>query len=339
MLARRIDLFFRYENKDISADIAPFIESLSFTDNASGESDRFEMGLEDRAGLWENDWFPTKGAQMNADLIARNWRPGEDEIAYPLGKMEIDEFEFSGPPKKFKIKALSVYASGQIRETRSKGWENVTLKAILQEIAARHGLGALYEAAYNPVYDRRDQNEESDSTFLLKLCNDAGLCLKFTDGQIVIFDEEEYEKRAPLFTIENGASEVISFSFRTKNTEVFQAAKVTYRRGKKKQTITGEMKALDVDSTGKVLKIKKKVASGAEAERLAKKELRKKNRDQNTANFVIPWRPDAPAGCMVEVKGYGEFDGRYMIDQAQHTIRESGGSRISLDLHKKLEGY
>lgn len=339
MLAKRMDLFFTYENKDISAEIAPFIESLSFSDNASGESDSFEIGLEDRQGLWLFDWFPAKGAKINAALIAKNWRPGEKEIAYPLGKMEIDEFEFSGPPKKIKIKALSVYASGQIRETRSKGWENVTLKAIHQEMANRHGLEALYEATYNPAYDRRDQNEESDSSFLMKLCSDAGLCLKFADGTIVIFDEEEYEKREPIFTIEDGLTEVISYSFRSKNTGLFQAAKVTYRRGKKKQTITGEMKAPDVDSTGKVLKIKKKVASGAEAERLAKKELRQKNRDQNTANFVIPWRPDAPAGCMVEIKGYGAFDGLYMIDKAQHNIRESGGSRISLDIHKKLEGY
>lgn len=338
MQARRIDLNLIYEKTDISKDISAHIESIEFTDNASGESDDFQLGLHDRGGLWQNSWYPQKGAKITANLIARNWMPDKPEIKYPCGQLEIDEIELKGPPDKIKIKALSVFVSGKIKETRSQGWESVTVKAIAQEIATRHGLTISYMAEYNPLQDRKDQNEESDLSFLLQVCKDAGLCLKITNGQIVIFDEAEYEQKAASFTIHK--KDALSYGFKSKTAQIYKSAKVSYRQGKKKQTIKGSATADDVDGTGKVLKINKKVSSVAEADRLAEKKLREKNRNQNTASISIRWRPDVAAGNMVAVVGFGEFDGAYFIDQAKHSIRQSGsGSTIALELHKKLEGY
>ena len=134
-LARRIDLSIQYENVDISTDISPYIESIGFCDNASGEADDFSLTLEDRKGLWQGDWYPEKGAKIDVDLVAINWTKDESQIKIPCGKMEIDEVESSGPPKKFQMKAVSVYCSGEIRETRTKGWEGVTLKQIATDIA------------------------------------------------------------------------------------------------------------------------------------------------------------------------------------------------------------
>jgi phage protein D len=339
MLARRIDLIFKYENKDISVDLAPYVESVEFTDNASGEADSFSLSLEDRGRRWQGDWFPEKGARIEAALLARNWREDNRDIEFPCGAMEIDEIELGGPPDKISIKALSVYCSGSIKEARSQGWENVTLKQVAEEIAGRHGLELLYDAEYNPNFDRKDQNEEADSAFLLNLCNDAGLCLKFSDGRLIIYDEAEYEQKEPAFVLEKGKADILSYGFKSKTSEVYKAARVSYRQGKKKATFTGGAEAPDADGTGRVLKINKKVASPAEADRLAQKKLREKNRGQNTASFTIAWRPDAAASSMVEIKGFGVFDGRYMLDKAQHTVRGSGGSTMGLELHRKLEGY
>lgn len=337
MEARRIDLQLIYEKTDITNDVSKYIETIEYTDNASGESDDFQLGLEDRAGLWQNAWYPEKGAKITANLITRNWQ-GKTEIQFPCGQLEIDEITLSGPPDKIKLKALSVFVSGSIKEARSQGWESVTIEAIAKEIAARHGLSVSYSAAYNPVIDRKDQNEESDLSFLLQVCSDAGLCLKITNGTIIIFDEAEYEQREPAFTITK--KDALSYGFTSKTAQIYKSAKVTYRQGKKKKTISGSATADDVDGTGKVLKINKKVSSIAEAEHLAKKKLRDKNRSQNTANITIQWRPDAAAGNMIAVTGFGEFDGAYFIDRARHSIRQSSsGSTIALELHKKLEGY
>ena len=308
-----------------------------FTDNASGASDDFQLGLYDREGLWQNAWYPQKGAKITVDLIARNWS-GTAEIKYPCGQLEIDEIELTGKPDKIKVKALSVYVSGSLKETRSQGWESITIKAIAAEIAARHSLTSDYQAIYNPVIDRKDQNEQSDLSFLMEICGDAGLCLKIVNGNIVIFDEAEYETKTPTHTLTR--SELLVYSFKSKTSRIYKSAKVTYRQGKKKQTISGQAVASDVESTGKVLKVNKKVSSVAEADQLAKKKLREKNRDQNTASFTMKWQPDIAAGNMINVAGFGAFDGLYFIDRVKHIIRQSGsGSTLSLELHKKLEGY
>lgn len=337
MLARRIDLNLIYETTNISTDISPYIESIQFADSASGESDDFQLGLYDREGLWQDAWYPSKGAKITASLLARNWRKENDVIKYPCGQFEIDEIELTGKPDKIKIKALSVFVSGSIKETRSQGWESISIKAIAEEMANRHGFTVLYEATYNPTLDRKDQNEESDLSFLLQLCRDAGLCLKITAGQIVIFDEAEYEQKEPVLTLRR--ENLLSYNFKSKTSEVYKSAKVTYRQGKKKQTISGSANAADVTGTGKVLKINKKVSSVAEADHLAMKKLREKNRDQNTANFSIKWNPDLAAGCMVKIEGFGAFDGLYFVDKIQHSIRTNSGSTMALDTHKKLEGY
>lgn len=337
MLARRIDLKLQYDSKDISQDISCYVESIGYADNASGQSDDFQLNLEDRAGYWQGDWYPDKGARLTVDLIARNWRADADEIKYPCGQFEIDEIELVGKPDKIKIKALSVFVAGALREARSKGWESITIKGIAEEMARRHKLELLYDAEHNPVIDRKDQNEESDLSFLQQICTDAGLCLKVTDGKIVIFDEAAYEaKDAALTFVKKDFS---AYTFTSKVTEVYKKCVVTYKHQKKGEKISGSFTAPDVTGTEKVLKINKKVASVAEAERLAKKKLREKNRGQNTAKVTIKWNPDIAAGSVVEIKEFGKYDGFYMIDKVTHNMRTSGGSTMALELHRRLEGY
>ena len=67
---------------------------------------------------------------------------------------------------------------------------------IAGELTARHGLTLRWDSAHDPLYQRKDQVERSDLLFLKTLCEDAGLALKVTDEQVVIFDEKSYEKDA-----------------------------------------------------------------------------------------------------------------------------------------------
>lgn len=337
LLARRIDLSLQYDNKDISKDISRYVESIGCADNASGQSDDFQLNLEDRAGYWQGDWFPEKGARLTVDLIARNWRADADEIKYPCGQFEIDEIELSGKPDKIKIKALSVFVAGTLREARSKGWESITIKGIAEEIAGRHKLNLMYDAQYNPMIDRKDQNEESDLSFLRQICTDAGLCLKVTDGKIVVFDEADYEAKDAVLTVKK--NDFSSYTFTTKITEVYKSCEVSYKHEKQGVKIVGSFTAPDVTGTEKTLKVNQNVSSIAEAERLAKKKLREKNRSQNTAKATVKWNPDIAAGSVIEVKDFGKFDGFYFVDKVTHNVRTSGGSTMALDLHRRLEGY
>ena len=47
MTPRQIRAQILYDNKDISADITPYLKTLSYTDNLSGEADDLSITLEE----------------------------------------------------------------------------------------------------------------------------------------------------------------------------------------------------------------------------------------------------------------------------------------------------
>ena len=53
--ARKAEVVIFYEGVNISKDIAPFLISFSYTDNASDKADEICISLEDRRRLWLSD--------------------------------------------------------------------------------------------------------------------------------------------------------------------------------------------------------------------------------------------------------------------------------------------
>lgn len=58
--ARRANVDVTLAGADISQDIAPFLISVTYDDNRSGEADSIAVELEDRDGRFRGDWFPKK---------------------------------------------------------------------------------------------------------------------------------------------------------------------------------------------------------------------------------------------------------------------------------------
>ena len=90
------------------------------------------------------------------------------------------------------------------------------------------------------------------------------------------------------------------------------------------------------DPDGQTYEFKHKVTSQAEALELAKCQLRQRNKGETTAEFTLVGDVDYVAGITVTVYGYGEFDGKYIVEQAQHSI--TGGYKVQIKLRSVLEG-
>ena len=80
----------------------------------------------------------------------------------------------------------------------------------------------------------------------------------------------------------------------------------------------------EIGDDGQEYKLKKRVTSKAEAERLAKATLRKLNARKITGSLTIVGNPSFLAGCVIECSGFGAFDGRFIISSASHSISSSG---------------
>lgn len=350
MLPRQIVPVIKYNGKDISSDLSPFLESISYTDNLSGYADDISINLDDRRGLWEGDWFPDRGATLEVSLISRNWGSlleGTRELK--IGMFALDSIDGSSPPRVMELKGTSVPENNNLRGVeRTKSWEKAEMKTIANDVAQGAGMELVYDCSDNPSIDRAEQTEQSDLSFLLKLCEDQGMALKICNNQIVIFDETDYEKKEPKITIVRPGMAYIVQKDMTYITNI-----TGYRRHAVTRDIykACHVQCNDTDSgsnieatfmdpsksEGKTLQVKEQIKSIAEAERLAKKKLREKNREEVTMTVDTMGNFALLASETVNVLGFGKFDGKYIIVTAKHEI--GNGYTTSIDLRRCLNGY
>ena len=346
--ARRCLVLVKYNDKDISADLQQYLKSVSYTDNMSGEADDLQLTLEDKAGLWQSAWMPEKGATLDVSVKLTNWQGVGVQIVR-FGLFEIDEITSSGMPSEVQIKAVSVPDNNNLRGTeRTRSWEKAELKRIANDIATGAELELYYDVKdYNPVIDRAEQTEQSDLSFLYKLCADHGLALKICNKQLVIFDEADYEAGEsvalvpkPKTVYTTGSLKVLnlleSYSLKSKVRDVYKACHVKYQDSSTKQKIEATFTAPDKE-TGKTLEVNEQVTSIADAQRLAKKKLREKNCDEVTGSFNFVGNPELAAAVNIQLSGFGVFDGKYIITKAQHDI--GSGYTTSIDVRRCLDGY
>lgn len=280
-----------------------------------------------------------KGTEIHAMVIQKNpYTDGRDKVL-DCGVFEIDSVSYSGPPGKVEIKATSIPYKSKLRKTKyNKTWENTTLKNVAQKIAKRSSMKLMYLSKSNPSYKRREQRNMTDIVFLKRLCKHAGISLKVTSKTIVLFDAADFEGKTEVKKIKAGKGNIISYSFSTKTAgTAYSACHVVYTDPNTKKKIEATYKPKNANSDGQTLEVKRKVSSVEEARELAKKSLRAKNKGETTAEFTLVGDVDYVAGITVRIYGYGEFNGKYIVEQATHSI--TGGYKVQIKLRGCLEGY
>jgi uncharacterized protein len=334
LYGRRVDLEIEYDNVSISTDLRPFLEGWTYTDNLSGAADDLSIRLEDSQGLWSSSWMPKKGAMLKSSMIYKYF---SKKLEMKMGQFEVDEIELYSDPSSVVVKGLSVPTSSSFREERTKAWEKTTLKNIATEIAKRHKLKLLFDVAENPDYDRIDQASESDSAFLMRICKDAGLCLKVSNKQLIIFDERKYESYPSKGNIEKGHPSIIKYSGRTSVSGAYRGCRVYYMDPIKRKKIDYTFTPKNAPKTGRILVVNEQVSSLKEAQKLAKNRLREANKDADIFSITFTGFYPYYAGASWDLKKFGEFDGKYIITSA--TFEQGSGITVTLDLRKCLEGY
>ena len=339
------------EEKDISEDISKFFLSLTFTDNLSDAADDVTIELEDRAQLWQADWYPIgEGNMLDITIHTYNRVTLHDgETVFYAGKFEIDEIEANGFPSTVSIKAVSVLGDSTLRGTRkNRTWEEISVWKCAADICEQNGIKLLWDCEANPNLDHVEQADESDLDFLLKICHDHGMSLKITPEQIIIFDDAKFESADPVITVykpgvlaetkENTMPLrwLLDYRLQSKTRDTYWKCQVKYQRGKDKELIEGEFSAPGTEK-GRILIVREQVENAAEAERLAKKKLREANKEEMTGYFTTIGNHNIAAGQVIEMKNFGHFDGNYLVTKVSHEIREDYTTKV--DIRRCLDGY
>lgn len=339
-----------YEGTDITMDISPYLLGYSYTDTDNISED-ITINLENRDALWMRDWFPQRGDKLRTSIQMID--EYDNVLELPCGEFEIDEVEAKGPPDKVTIKAISTLISNEAKDTKKyQAWEQIDYMAIASELGSRNGYTVVFniQPDNNKFYDKIDQDNESDVEFLLRISDDLNFGVKIEDVTIVISDEEYYESMSTLFTIyfedqeerrkgvqRNAGFGLLSYDLKQSALTSYVGCELNYKDPESGEVYSAYVGNDKEQVTSKVLRLNDKVKSDSEAAEVCKKALEKQNKSTNPAKFSIAPRFPIAAKTIIEIRDFGVYDGRYLINSVDHSV-DTGGYTASLDCSKFIMG-
>lgn len=332
MNARRVELDVLYNGK---RSLNKYLLSLTFTDNLD-KTDDLSVTLADRDNLWSGEWFPESGDTLTAVIKVKDWNYQGDNRELNLGTFEVDQVNISDV---VTINCVSAPITSTIRtQKKDKEWEKVRLKTICNDIASKAKLKLMYESKYNPYYERKDQDKESDLEFLEELCKEDGLCVKVSNGNLVIFDEFVYDQAKPKIKLIKDKSKIVGFPSFTRNAKnIYKTCEIGFYSTDKKVTYIGYFEDTNVKHVNNVLRFDENIKGSLDdttLTRKAKARLREHNKKEWTADFSVVGDLVYFAGMNIEVAGFKKFDGKYNMESVTYNV--ANGFTVDISARKCL---
>lgn len=326
-----------YNGRAITQDIAPYVMSATYTDHLTGEADSLDIELEDTDGRWGNAWYPEKGAALTFKFGYQH------QPLVSAGRFDVDELELSGPPSTVHIRGLATGVQKAVRTRKGRGYEATTLAAIAQRIAKRNKMTLIGKIEALQI-DRATQYQESDLAFLHRLAGQYGYAFKVTENntRLVFWKAADLHLQATIRHF--SPSNLSSWSFRDKLSEVPAGVEVKHHNPKTKKLVTygvkdGQTTVVGSTSAGKTtsadtVKLTRRAPNKASAEVQAKAELDRRLLDRTSGEISLEGDPALAAGTNIELTDFGQLSGLYTITRATHTITRNRGYVTALELKR-----
>ena len=109
---KKIKIDLKYNKYNVTKDFSKYLQSITYTDYEEESSDELSVQLRDNEKLFQNEWYPEKGAKLTCVLGFTNSREQLN-----CGTFTIDEnrFNFSSSEVSFRK------SSGTFRSEISSG--------------------------------------------------------------------------------------------------------------------------------------------------------------------------------------------------------------------------
>ncbi len=307
--------------------MAEYNEGFTYTDSASGESDTISITLTNIDLRWLDQWMPQKGDKLAAVIMTESWDSSGEEQVFDCGRFCLDDLKYTGPELMCTISGVSVPESNAFRSTgRSKTWKEATLSEVAQEIAGKYYLELEYTGDTIKL-GTIEQDNESDSSFLNKLCQDYGMAVKIYSGKIIIYDKESLEDMEPIATLK--PEDLQNWTYNTTLVGTYTSATIQYTSGK-----DDKVTKCTVGDGNRILNINEKVESLQEAQTKACAKINAENEKAETMSVTIMADCRIAAGSTILIEGLYQIDGKYFVDQVTHNIGPEKAYTMELDLHK-----
>lgn len=335
---RKASVQISIQGRDVSLALAPHLLSLTYTDKADAELDDLQFSLEDREGLWQGDWLPKHGDKIAVKILADNFR-GLEREELDCGEFEVDELtletSFDGGDV-VGVKAVPAVAkSSLLLERKTRAWADVSFPVVAADVVGPAGLDLLYKAP-EIIFGRVEQRQEADLEFLQRISQEQGLRLCLKKNLAIIYSGQKTDELEPI-EIERKSALFGQASFKRSLDGVYTQCVLGYTEADNSETVDREFRPEIPPTTGKVLTVNKRIENPAQAERVAKAELRSKNCNEMTANLSGMGDTRLLAGTVLRLSGWGHFDSDYVITQAAHSVSRDSGYTTGVELCKALD--
>lgn len=331
MEPRRATVSLQYNGANASGQVGPYLNSFTYKDVASGSSDSISLELNDRDHKWIGAWFPQKGDLLRPTIQTRHWTGEGQQLDFPCGTFQVDDFGFSGGPIRLHLDAIAVPAdnSGFKATDRTETYEATTLQEIGQTITGRAGIALFFEAEDVSV-EKVEQSNQNDCAFYTDLVGKYGLAVKIYDDKVVVFSEADYEAKAPKVTLTPADFEP-NWTWDTEVTGTYTGVKYQYTNSEKNKTFTVTA------GGGDRIKTSNEPADNlTEATAIALAAVNNANKGTTTMSITLSLAiPGLIASDCVEIKGLGKLDGKYYIERITHNL--GNGYTMVLELRKVEE--
>ncbi|WP_237673677.1 contractile injection system protein, VgrG/Pvc8 family [Vreelandella profundi] len=151
------------QGQTISPEFRARLASLTLHDRRGMQADQLDIVLTDDDGMLD---IPPTGAEIT---LAIGWK-GQPLVE--RGTFTVDEVEHTGAPDTLSIRASSADLRQGLPGKRTQSWDDITVRDIIDTIAARHDLTPSVSVTLAGVrIVHIDQTDESDLSFLTRLAN------------------------------------------------------------------------------------------------------------------------------------------------------------------------
>ena len=338
---RQPNLSLIYEGHDISANVINMVESFSYVDYAHGRADEIRVTLDNTKGEWTGSWTPEEGDTLAPSLVCTDWDKPGDTQKLDCGTFKITGVRSSGPPDQVEIIADSALITKALRSQKNtESFEHISFREVCRELAGRHGLTLFFEGDGEGMsFDHVEQDHESDLSFLQRLAEKCGFNLKLAEEKLIVFQGRTYDARSPVMTLARGEQRIKSRDLSSKVRDVYSSCKVEYLDPLSGELRHYEFQPPDPPPVNQVLRIKRRTETEEQAAKMAKSQLRYKNKQQISGTIVLAGTPGLLAGVNIRLSGFGTFDRVYFIESAEHTFGRHQGYETRLQIRHVLTGY
>jgi uncharacterized protein len=321
----------QYNGKDISADISESVISIEYTDKLKAEADELTVNLEDASKLWQNAWYPDKGATLQ--LFIRL-----DGQQMNAGTFSIDEIEgnFSTSGDTVSMKAIGATFGKAMRTKGTYAHENKSLKEIANTVAASLGLTVQGNIA-NITPSRVHQYRETSLAFLNRLAGQYGYFFSVRGSVLVFQQYKDIEGRAPSLSL--GRSDLTSCRIKDNTMQTFSGTRIKYHFPKTKSVVqystssdgdAGDSAAGAADS----LEIRHRVEDQQQAQATAGYALHQSNGRMVMGDIETLGNLLIVSGNTVQLSGIGTYSGTYMVEAAHHNVSRDGAYKTSANIYR-----